>query len=249
MNRPDLSVVIPSYNETARLKLQAIDQIDQFLKKQKYSYEVLIVDDKSTNGTVNEVEKAIKNKKGFKLIKNEHGGKAITVMTGMLKASGAIVLFTDMDQATPISEANKIMTKMNQGFDVVIGQRGERKGAPITRKVVSLGFQICRNLIVGLPFKDTQCGFKAFTNQAAQEVFPQMLARWQEMKSSGAAVNAGFDVEALFIAKQKGLKIAAIDVEWRHVDNEKQVKIVHEAIEALTGMLKIRLNSLQGKLS
>lgn len=244
MSNIKLSVIVPSYNESAEIKTQAIEEIDAYLKKQKYSNEVLIVDDKSTNSTLELVKAQIKNKKNFTLIENEHGGKAITVMTGLLKSKGEIALFTDMDQATPISETGKLVSSIENGSDIAIGSRGERKDAPFIRKLASLVFVILRNLILGLPIKDTQCGFKAFKREVVNTIFPEMLKSWQNMKAKGAAVNAGFDIETLYLAKSKGFKITEVEVEWHHVQNEKQVQLVQDAVESVKDMLRIRLNSL-----
>jgi dolichyl-phosphate beta-glucosyltransferase len=242
-----LSIVVPSYNETIELKRKAIEDIDSYLKKQDYTYEVLIVDDGSTNDSVPVVKEYIKNKKNFKLIENPHGGKALTVMSGMLLAEGEIALFTDMDQATPIDQIEKFIPKFEEGYDIVIGARKGRKGAPLIRKIAAWGFATLRNLILGLPFSDTQCGFKVFNKQARDEVFSKLKTEWSKAKAKGAAVNAGFDVETLFLAKKKGFKIADVEVNWHHVQNEKQVQIVRDSIEALKDMLRIRLNDIQGK--
>lgn len=243
-----LSVVIPSYNESANLKKQGIDEVFEYLKNVDYPYEVLIVDDGSTNHTKEMVKEYIKDKNGFKLLENEHGGKALTVMSGMLKAEGEIAVFTDMDQATPIKEVEKFFPKFEEGFDVVIGSRQGRKGAPITRKIVAWGFAILRNTILGLPFTDTQCGFKAFTKKSRDQIFPQMEKEWGKAKSSGAAVNAGFDVETLFIAKKLGYKIVEVGVTWTHKDvGSTQVRVFNEAVSALKDMLRVRLNDLNGK--
>ncbi len=247
MSNPKLSVIVPSYNESAEIKLKALADIDKFLKLQNYSYEVLIVDDKSTNGTLDLVRKEIKNRKNFLLLENEHGGKAITVMSGLLKSSGEIALFTDMDQATPITETSKLLENIEQGYDIAIGSRNERKDAPIIRKIASIGFVLLRNLILGLPIKDTQCGFKAFKRETVNLIFPELLKSWEHMKSKGAAVNAGFDIETLYLAKKKGFKVVEVGVEWHHVQNEKQVQLVQDAIESIKDMLRIRINSFCGK--
>lgn len=246
MGKIRLSVVVPSYNESAQLKRVAIESIHDYLSKQDYGYEVLIVDDQSTNGTLGTVERQIKDKKGFRLLKNPHGGKAITVMTGLVQARGEIVLFTDMDQATPINSLSEILPKFDQGYDIVIGSRHGRRGAPPVRKLASLIFSLLRNLILDLPFSDTQCGFKALKKTAIANIIPGMLARWQSARAAGAAVNAAFDIELLFIAKRRGFKIASVDVDWHHVGNEKQVQLVRDSLEAVRDMVKIRLNNLKG---
>lgn len=110
-----LSVVIPSYNEPASMKKKALDDIYAYLKKQEYSYEVILVDDGSTNNSLPEVKEHIKGMKGVRVLESEHGGKALTVMKGMMEASGIVALFTDLDQATPIGEVQKILPKFEEG--------------------------------------------------------------------------------------------------------------------------------------
>ncbi len=241
-----LSVVIPAYNESSNLKSGALDEVYQYLKQQKYSYEVLIVDDGSKDNTADLIEEQIKGKDGFRLIRNPHGGKALTVISGMLQTKGEIAVFTDMDQATPIKEIEKFFPKFDEHYDIVIGSRHGRKGAPLTRKLAAWGFALLRNIIVGLPFEDTQCGFKAFNQAAIKAVFPIMQEIWQQKKAAGAAVNAGFDVETLFIAKKKGFKIAEVPVNWRHVGTER-VQLVNDAVDAIKDMVRTRRNELQGK--
>ena len=240
-----LSVIIPAYNEAANLKSGVLDQVDSYLKEQDYSYEVVIVDDGSTDNSVELIKEQISNKKGFRLVENAHGGKAITTMTGLLAGKGEVVLFTDLDQSTPLDQVEQFFPKFDEGFDVVIGSREGRKGAPLVRKLSAWGFSLLRTVILGLPFKDTQCGFKAFTDQAAQEIFGPLLVEWQRQKAKKAAVNAGWDVELLFIAKKKGLKIAEVPVEWHYVGTER-VQLIGDAVEAVKDMLKVRVNNLRG---
>ncbi|MBI3485329.1 glycosyltransferase [Candidatus Daviesbacteria bacterium] len=246
MNNLKLSVVIPAYNESVNIQRGSLDEVEGYLTKQKYNFEVLIVDDGSTDDTVSLIDRKIKNKKDFKLIKNSHGGKAIAVMSGLLMAKGKVVLFTDMDQATPLQEVEKFWEKFAEGFDIVIGSRQGRKGAPLVRKIAAYCFASIRNIVLGLPYIDTQCGFKAFTNQAIQEIFPTLSIHWKKVKESGAAVNAGFDVEVLFLAKKKNLKIAEVVVDWHHVGTER-VQIIKDSIEAIKDILRIRLNDWQKK--
>lgn len=241
-----LSVIIPTYNEEKNLKNGALDEVYEYLKKQKYSYEVLIVDDGSKDKTISLVEEFTKGKAGFRLQKNAHGGKAITVMSGLIASKGDIAVFTDMDQATPLDQIEKFFPKFDEGYNIVIGSRHGRKGAPFVRKLSAWGFSLLRNIILGLPFSDTQCGFKAFDRKAIELVFPSLLEKWQNMKASGAAVNAGFDIETLFVAKKKNLKIAEIPVEWHYVGTER-VQLIKDAIEAIKDMIRIRINDISGK--
>lgn len=246
MSNLKLSVIIPAFNEQENLEKGSLDKVFDYLNKQKYDFEVIIVDDGSTDNTMDIVTSQIKNKKNFKLIKNLHGGKAVTVMTGLIQSNGDISLFTDMDQATPISEIEKFFSKFNNGFDVVIGSRRGREGAPLIRKLAAWFFSTFRNLILGLPFKDTQCGFKAFDREAIDIVFPELLKSWQKHKTKGSAVNAGFDVEMLFLAKKRNLKIAEVEVSWHHVGTER-VQIIQDAFEAVKDMIRIRINDFIGK--
>ncbi len=241
-----LSVIIPAYNEAGNLQKDKLQQVSDYLHKQDYSYEVIIVDDGSTDETAKIIKEQIKDKKGFRLMENPHGGKAITVMTGMLAATGEVVLFTDMDQATPLNQIEKFFPQFEAGFDIVIGSRDGRKGSPLIRRIISWGFSFLRNIILGLPFSDTQCGFKAFDQEAVQMVFPKILKRWQKTQVSGAAVNAGFDIEVLFTARKKGLKITDVLVDWSYVESER-VPFLKSAIEAISDMIRIRWNDFQGK--
>lgn len=245
MNQPKLSVIIPAYNEEQNIKNGVLDDVDDYLSKQSYSYEVLIVDDGSKDQTVSLIEEFIGAKHNYRLLKNNHGGKAIAVMTGMLESKGGIALFTDMDQATPLSEIEKLLPDFEKGFDIVIGSRKGRKGAPLIRKLMAWGFAVLRTLILGLPFKDTQCGFKAFNRTSVEMIFQQLLKRWRKDHLNGAAVNAGFDVETLFLAKKMNLAISEVAVEWHYVGTER-VQAIRDSLDALQDMLKIRINDLSG---
>lgn len=241
-----LSVIIPAYNEAQNLKKGVLEEVADYLKGVDYDYEVLIVDDGSTDNTVSLAEKQIKENKGFKLIKNQHGGKAITVIRGLLKAAGEIALFTDMDQATPINQIEKILPLFKDGFDIVIGSRTGRKGAPIIRKLMAWIWAAIRTITLGLPFKDTQCGFKAFNVKSRQLIFTKMLKEWTKMRVKGAAVNAGFDVETLFLAQKLGFKIAEVEVEWHHMGTER-VQMIKDSLDGLKDILRIKWNDLMGK--
>lgn len=170
----------------------------------------------------------------------------MAVMTGLLAAKGEIAMFTDMDQATPISELDKFLPKFEEGFDIVIGSRHGRKGAPFIRKISAWGFSILRGLILGLPFADTQCGFKAFDKDSIEKIIPKIQKEWGVVHFKGGAVNAGFDVEVLYLAKKYGFKIAEVGVEWNYVDTER-VQVIKDAAAAIYDMLRIRINDLSGK--
>lgn len=240
-----LSVVIPAFNESVNIKQGALEAVERYLKAQKYSWEVIIVDDGSSDDTVALIERCLQSKKNFHLICNSHGGKALTVTSGMLQAKGEIVLFTDMDQATPLNQIEKFFPKFAAGFNIVIGSRSGRKGAPLVRKLAAWVFAGVRNLVLGLPFSDTQCGFKAFDSKAVQVIFPQVLQIWKGNKARGGAVNAGFDVETLFLAKKLNFKIAEVPVVWHHVGTER-VQLINDSLEAIKDILRIRAKDFQG---
>ncbi len=246
MNNIKLSVVIPAYNEERNLKKGVLSKVEDFLKENILDYEVLIVDDGSSDQTKELIKRFIDQKRHFKLIENSHGGKAIAVIEGMNQALGDIVLFTDMDQATPIDQLDKFIPRFREGYDIVIGSRVGRKGAPLIRKLSAWGFSVLRSLILGLPFTDTQCGFKAFNRKSIEKIIPHIKKEWGVVHFKGGAVNAGFDVELLYLAKKYGFKIAEIGVEWNYVDTER-VQVIKDAAAAIYDMLRIRINDLKGK--
>lgn len=243
-----LSVVIPSFDEMANLQKGVLDKVKSFLDKKKYTYEVIVVDDGSTDGSEEFVAKFAKENKTFTLIKGSHTGKAGAVTTGVLKAQGKYILFTDMDQATPIEEINKLLPFFDKGYDIVIGSRSGRKGAPWTRKLMAQGMIVLRTLLVGLPgLTDTQCGFKMFTNASAKRIFQKMYDLHHGFtKVSGSAVSAGFDVELLSLADLMGYKIKEVPVEWLYVET-RRVSPIKDSLEAVEYLIKIRLNKFEGK--
>lgn len=247
MQKIKLSVVIPAYNEEDNIKSGVLEEVYKYLKKQKYTWEVLIVDDQSTDKTVEVAQKVIKSKNGFRIIKEPHRGKGGTVIAGMLAAKGEIVLFTDMDQATPLKEVEKFFPKFeNENAEVVIGVRSGREGAPLLRKAMAWGFSLLRNIILRLPYKDTQCGFKAFTKNASKQIFSRLRDHYQSQEVKGAAVTAGFDIETLFVARKLGLKVAEVPVTWHHQES-RRVSPVKDAWRGFLDLLRVRLNDLQGR--
>lgn len=242
-----LSVVIPAYNEETNIRLGALEKVARFLEHQAYPWEGIIVDDGSTDGTSALLDDFVKSNSVFSVIHNPHQGKASTVITGMLASRGSIVLFTDLDQATPITELASILPWFDKGYDVVIGSRsGTRQGAPLTRRVMARGFMILRGLILGLRgIVDTQCGFKAFRNEVAHDIFQRLKLYGERHAVTGSMVTAGFDIEVLFLAKQMGYKIKEVPVEWHYVET-RRVNPVIDSIQGLLDILKIRMNAWRG---
>lgn len=246
MNKIYLSVVVPCYNEERNIRLGALENVTSYLNHQKYKWEVILVDDGSTDDSLKLMKKFIEAKKGFRLLKNKHQGKAAAVTTGVISSLGEIVLFSDLDQATPLSEFEKLLPFLNRGFQLVIGSRNNRrKGAPILRRAMAKGFMLLRNLILNLGIKDTQCGFKAFTKSAAKTIFPKLKVFNSKRKASGSTVTAGFDIEILYLAKISGFKIAEVPVEW-HYQETRNVNPVKDSLESAIDLIRIRINSFMG---
>lgn len=249
MNKIYLSVVIPSYNEMTNLRKGVLEKIERFLNSQKYEYEVVVVDDGSEDGSVEFVQAFSKENGRFKLIQNPHMGKAGAVTAGVLAAKGDYVLFSDMDQATPIEELKKILPFFDKGFDVVIGSRNtDRKGSPFSRQIISRSAIILRKLIVGIyQISDTQCGFKAFKNDVAKDLFGKVnKLHGGFRKISGSSVSSGFDVELLYLAVKAGYKIKEVPVEWLYVET-RRVSPIRDSVSGVIDLIKIRSNIFSGK--
>ncbi len=244
--KPYLSVVVPAYNEHANLKRGVLGSVWDYLRNQKYSWEVLIVDDGSTDDTAKLAQDFAKKHRGFRVLREPHRGKGGTVIAGILAAKGEIILFTDMDQATPLDQIEKLLPALRGSFDVAIGSRAGREGAPIIRKLMAYGFAVLRRLVLRLPFKDTQCGFKAFRKDAAQKIFKKMKLFTKRSKIKGASVTAGFDLEVLYLARKLKLKVAEVSVEWHHQEGTK-VNPIKDSWEGFRDLMKVRINALLGK--
>jgi dolichyl-phosphate beta-glucosyltransferase len=182
------------------------------------------------------------------LVENNHQGKAFAVITGIRQSESDYVLFSDMDLATPIEEAEKLLDVLDDDHQIVIGSRSrDRKDAPLSRKVLALGYIFIRDLLVGLQgIKDTQCGFKLFNRNIALEIIDKLKVFHDNRTANGPSVTAGFDLEFLFLSSQRGHKIKEVPVVWRHVET-KRVNFIHDAVETLKDILRIKLYSLQGK--
>lgn len=242
-----LSVVIPSYNEMANLQDGTLEKVAAFLQKKGINYEIIVVDDRSTDGSREFVKAFAKDHKKVTLLENNHTGKAGAVTAGMLSAKGDFVLFMDMDLATPIEEVEKFLPYMEDGYDVVIGSRREREGAPLSRKLMSKATIILRKTMVGL-FKihDTQCGFKMFKHGVAQDIFSTIKKIHKGFKIiKGSAVTAGFDMELLYLANKKGYRIKEVRVKWHYVDT-RRVSPVRDSIDGVKDLISIRMNILKG---
>lgn len=243
MKKTYLSVVISAWNELDNLSRGTLDELYSYLTKQNYSWELIVVNDGSSDDTLKFLNRFSLSKPAVRVIDNPHQGKAAGIISGALAAKGEVILFTDMDQATPITEADQVLTKLSEGFDIVIGSRANRKGAPVFRYILAYGMVVLRALILRLPFKDTQCGFKAFSKSAGDKIFNIMLRIHPPQTVIGPSVDPGFDVEMLYLGRKLGYKIAEVPVSW-HYQESRRVRFVNDAISGITGLLLVRFRSL-----
>lgn len=245
--KTSITIVIPAYNEEKNIRLGALDKVVRYLERQDYRWDVIVVDDGSTDETKKLLKDFTKANKNVRVIENPHQGKAATVISGMLSAKGDIVLFSDLDQATPLKEITKLFPWFDRGYEVVIGSRNaNRKGAPLLRLIMARTFMMIRSYVLGLRnISDTQCGFKAFTNEVARDIFGKLQLYGNAREVSGSMVTAGFDIELLFIANKLGYKIKEVPVEWHYVET-RRVNPLKDSWQALGDIFTIRLNAWKG---
>ncbi|MDO8657199.1 MAG: glycosyltransferase [Candidatus Levybacteria bacterium] len=305
MSEAFLSIIIPAYDEEENIKKGVLEEVFSYLKKQKYSWEVIIVNDGSTDKTA-ELTSAIvknlfrkskipviarrddeaiygrtgllrfarndakreretfqadsKNYENFHILNTNHRGKGKAIIEGIKNSKGKIILFTDMDQSTPLNQLEKFLPEFENGYDVVIGSREKREGIPFIRKLTGIGFTFLRKLLLNLPYKDTQCGFKAFRKEAIEKILSKMkieiaslpsVARNDEgflMTESviGPSYGVDFDLEILYFANMLNLKVKEVAVEWRYKNNQSFNPVVH-SWQAFKGIVTIKSNMLLGK--
>jgi dolichyl-phosphate beta-glucosyltransferase len=234
------SIIIPAYNEGARLDA-TLNKVLGYLAQQKWDAEVIVVNDGSRDNTVEIVQAHMEKNSALWLLENPgNRGKGYSVRNGMMHAGGDILLFSDADLSSPIEEAPKLLAAIADGADIAIGSRWMQSELqtlrqPFYRQFFGRIFNLMLRLILGLKFKDTQCGFKVFTRRAALAIFPQQkIERW------------GFDPELLYLAKKHGFKVAEVPVAWAHSTGTR-ISPLRDGTRMVVEMLKIRWNALTGK--
>jgi dolichyl-phosphate beta-glucosyltransferase len=234
------SIVIPAYNESQRLG-PTLDQVLAYVASQGWENEIVVVNDGSKDNTADIVRAYSKNYPNVRLVENPgNRGKGYAVKNGMLHASGDILLMTDADLSSPISEAPKLFSAIEAGADMAIGSRWlnpalQTVRQPWYRQIGGRVFNMVIRIILGLRQKDTQCGFKAFTREAAQMLFPlQQVERW------------GFDPELLFLAKRFNMRADEVGVEWAH-DERSKINPLKDGFRIVNDAIQVRRNSLSGK--
>ncbi len=250
MQRPFLSVVVPAYNEARRLP-DNLRKIIEFLRTQSYLYEVLVVDDGSTDETVALCREVAAGDSRVRIIENPHYGKGYTVRTGMLSATGEIVVFSDADLAVPIEDINVLLPYFEQGYDVVFGSRegggrNQRVGEPQYRHLMGRVFNTLVQMIAIPGVHDTQCGFKALRYEVAQQVFPQMLIHDGSQGPISGPLVTGFDVEMLFLANKMGYRLQEVPVRW-YYGKESKVNATRDSWLLFKELVTVRLNDIRGK--
>lgn len=247
-----LSVIVPAYNEESVI-LDTIKSIDSFLSTQGYPYEIIISNNASTDNTLSLVESYANTNRNLVIVNLDKKGKALAVTEGMRKALGKYILFTDADNATPIQELKKLLHYLeDENFDIAIGSRegtgAVRHNEPLIRHLMGRVYTLIVKTLLFRGIEDTQCGFKLFTRDSVLKILPKLNIFSQQRLSQEEVpgVNAGFDVEVLYIAKKLGLKIKPVPVEWTYGEGTKVNKITDSWV-AFTVIIRVWLNSRQGK--
>jgi glycosyltransferase involved in cell wall biosynthesis len=238
--RPKYSIVIPAFNEGARIPA-TLRSVVECIHARGWEAEVLVVNDGSADQTAEVVRAFAQTAPEVRLMENPgNRGKGYSVRAGMLEARGAIVLFTDADLSSPIEEAERLFAAIEQGADIAIGSRWlessrQTHRQPLYRQLFGRCFNGVTRAVMRLPFADTQCGFKAFTREAAQTVFRlQTIERW------------GFDPEILLIALKRGFRVVEVPVSWAH-DQRTRMSYLRDGFRMLQEIAQIRWNALRGR--
>lgn len=232
-----LSIIIPAYNEEKRLPV-TLEQVLSFLDNQRYTAEVLVVENGSQDNTLAVAREYARTCPQLTVLQTDRKGKGIAVQTGMLAARGEYRFMCDADFSMPVSEINRFLPPSLTGFDIAIASR-EAPGAvrynePHYRHVVGRIFNGLIRLIALPGLHDTQCGFKCFRAEIANEVFRQQtISGWS------------FDVEVIFIARQRGYRIVELPIPW-HFNPESKISVLRDATRMAIDLLAIRLNALRG---
>ncbi|MDW8319814.1 MAG: glycosyltransferase family 2 protein [Armatimonadota bacterium] len=229
---PTISVVVPAYNEESRLG-NTLPVIYSYLHEHFSQFELIVVDDGSTDRTPDIVQRFAQQHSGVRLISYQpNRGKGHAVRTGILQSQGEWVLFSDADLATPIEELLHLATKLREGYDIAIASRAVRGAKlvvrqPWYRELAGRSFNLMVQLLAVPGIHDTQCGFKLFRQEAAREIF----SRCEENGFS-------FDIEVLHVALRLGYRIAEVPVRWMHREGSK-VHLLRDAVRMFLSLLRI----------
>ncbi len=236
-NRPLLSIIIPAHNEERRLPL-SLTKIHAFLAKQDYDAEVIVVENGSSDRTTQVVETFADEHPYVRLIQAQTRGKGLAVKQGMLAARGEYRFMCDADLSMPIEELAKFMPPQLEGYDVVIGSReadgSRRVNEPEYRHRIGRLSNFLVKLLALRGYEDTQCGFKLFTREAAEDLF-------SVQRTNGI----GFDVELIFLADKRGYKVYEMPITW-YFDPESKMHLVKDSLKMIVELWEIRQNWRKG---
>jgi len=239
---PQYSIIIPAFNEQARIP-GTLEAVVSCVRAKAWNAEVIVVNDGSSDATAALVRDFALHAPEVRVLENAgNRGKGFSVRHGMLEARGEVVMFTDADLSAPMEEADRLFAAIAGGADIAIGSRWLESGRqthrqPLYRQFFGRCFNSVCRMVMRLPFADTQCGFKAFTRQAAQTVFQlQTIERW------------GFDPEILFIAIKRGLTVKEVPVSWAH-DERTRMSYLKDGLQMLKELAIVRWNALTGRYS
>ena len=245
-----ISIIIPCYNEEKNLNNGVLEEVASFLKNAEFNWEVIIANDQSTDKSLKIVSAFAKKHNNFRVLDLPHGGKPSAVWGGIQKAKYPWVLFTDMDQSTPLKELTKLLP-FTDTYDVIIGSRGiNREGNSLIRKIMANCFLAFRRLILLPSLIDTQCGFKMFKTKAAKVLFPNLQFFKDKSDNKGWRVSA-FDVELLFMAQKWGYKIKEVEVKWKNEDisdtkGDNSSRFKKESLNMIQEIIRVKKNDLRG---
>lgn len=247
-----ISIIIPCYNEEANLKRGVLQHIDQFLSRQSFNYELIISNDQSTDNSLKLIQSFVATHPYAKVFTFPKGGKPGALWHGLQQAKYPYVLFTDMDQSTPLSEIKKFIPHFKKNIDIIIGSRGlNRPGNSLLRQFGSSVFSAVRNLLLNTRITDTQCGFKSMKTKIAQQIFPSLQVISNIQNGHGWRVTA-YDVELLFIAQKLGYQVKEVPVEWTNEDTSTTKgnatsRYLRESQQMAQEVWRIFINNLLGK--
>jgi dolichyl-phosphate beta-glucosyltransferase len=232
-----LSLVIPAYNEQARLPY-TLSQIETYVCREGLDCEVIVVDNGSRDATSAVVQQASHRFSALRLLRTDRRGKGRAVRTGMLAAEGAVVIFADADLSWEVQDLSRFVALVDEGTPIVIGSRegvgARRFGEPIYRHLMGRVFNRVVQALAVPGIEDSQCGFKAFRADAARAVFSRQRID-----------GFGFDVEVLYLARRLGFALQVVPLHWEHKENSR-VAPVRDTLLMLADVLRVRLNASRG---
>lgn len=248
-DEPFLSLVVPAYNEESRLP-DSLAKIAAYLGEQPYSWEVVVADDGSEDGTAAQVSAFSAREGRIRLLSLPHCGKGAAVRAGILAAKGKLVFICDADLSMPIAEVAKFIPLFAEGYDIAIGSReapgAKRIGEPFYRHVMGRVFNAVVRLLTVGGFRDTQCGFKCFKASVARELFTHALLYGDDGRPIKGPMVTGFDVELLLLAVRRGYRVAEVPIDWYYGEGSK-VRPVRDTFRMFGDVVRVRLNDWRGK--